>query len=185
MNIGRYYWFTGSFGTLGIVTGEDKITGVKKAYIGQVSGTDEDMDAKHVTEHGTPLHPSILKSVLQDLGEPDSIQLSNQLALVQAEAEGYGTLLLDVQMDCINAKRLLLKILTALHKSFPTLPEFIEMLTIPIVWDAEREEYVFKDERKCRVCGCTDLNPCVTNGVPCHWVEEDLCSACVGKEPTG
>ena len=32
--------------------------------------------------------------------------------------------------------------------------------------------------RKCRVCGCTDLNACLVKGVPCHWVGPDLCSAC-------
>lgn len=36
--------------------------------------------------------------------------------------------------------------------------------------------------RTCRVCGCTDNNcqQCIDKiGSPCHWVEEDLCSACV------
>ncbi|HRH71438.1 MAG TPA: hypothetical protein PLB89_18200 [Flavobacteriales bacterium] len=34
-------------------------------------------------------------------------------------------------------------------------------------------------ERECRVCHCTEMNACVSeDGVPCHWVEEDLCSAC-------
>ena len=35
--------------------------------------------------------------------------------------------------------------------------------------------------RKCRICGCTDgdCRQCVEKtGQPCHWVEEDLCSAC-------
>ena len=33
--------------------------------------------------------------------------------------------------------------------------------------------------RKCRVCGCTNAKACIDNdGVPCHWVSEDLCSAC-------
>ena len=35
--------------------------------------------------------------------------------------------------------------------------------------------------RTCRVCGCTDGNcqQCIEKtGKPCHWVEEDLCSAC-------
>jgi hypothetical protein len=39
--------------------------------------------------------------------------------------------------------------------------------------------------RTCRVCGCTDGNcdQCVAKtGKPCHWVEADLCSACV-EEP--
>ena len=36
--------------------------------------------------------------------------------------------------------------------------------------------------RKCRVCGCTDddcLGCIARTGQPCHWVETDLCSACV------
>lgn len=33
--------------------------------------------------------------------------------------------------------------------------------------------------RKCRVCGCTDLNACEGG---CSWVEDDLCSNCEGKE---
>lgn len=37
----------------------------------------------------------------------------------------------------------------------------------------------------CRVCGCTDhdCRGCIERtGEPCHWVEADLCSACVGRE---
>ena len=34
-------------------------------------------------------------------------------------------------------------------------------------------------ERICRRCGCRNSEACVTDGVPCHWVEEFLCSACV------
>ena len=36
----------------------------------------------------------------------------------------------------------------------------------------------------CRVCSCTeeDCSGCIERtGVPCFWVEEDLCSACVGE----
>ncbi len=37
-----------------------------------------------------------------------------------------------------------------------------------------------KDEaHTCRVCGCTDDHACPGG---CYWVEEDLCSECVGKE---
>lgn len=35
--------------------------------------------------------------------------------------------------------------------------------------------------RSCRVCGCTngDCTGCITaTGMPCHWVEQDLCSRC-------
>lgn len=31
----------------------------------------------------------------------------------------------------------------------------------------------------CRICGCSDFNACVPpTGVPCHWVQPDLCSNC-------
>jgi hypothetical protein len=33
--------------------------------------------------------------------------------------------------------------------------------------------------RRCRVCGCTDVTPCIDAlGQPCAWVGPDLCSAC-------
>ena len=36
-------------------------------------------------------------------------------------------------------------------------------------------------KRACRRCGCTYFRACVDKwGTPCHWVEQDLCSACVG-----
>jgi len=38
--------------------------------------------------------------------------------------------------------------------------------------------------RRCRICGCTDddCHQCIEKtGQPCHWVEADLCSACVGQ----
>ena len=36
-------------------------------------------------------------------------------------------------------------------------------------------------EQECRSCGCTDddCTGCyLRTGIPCHWVEQDLCSAC-------
>ena len=40
------------------------------------------------------------------------------------------------------------------------------------------------DVNRCRVCGCTDddCSGCfMRTGEPCHWVEDDLCSACAGR----
>lgn len=34
--------------------------------------------------------------------------------------------------------------------------------------------------RACRVCGRTEFDACIVDGVPCHWVGPDLCSACAG-----
>jgi hypothetical protein len=33
----------------------------------------------------------------------------------------------------------------------------------------------------CRECGCTDERACVTNGTPCHWIDDDLCSTCASR----
>lgn len=41
-------------------------------------------------------------------------------------------------------------------------------------------------QRTCRVCGCTslDCSGCIARtGAPCHWVADDLCSACVEASP--
>lgn len=178
MNIKGIYWLSGYFGALGIVTGEDEITGVKKAYIGQVSGIDEEIDTTYVAENGTPLPPSTLISILEDLGGEGQ---SSKLMLLTAEAKGLGSQLLDVQQDCIQARQLSLKILNIVHPALPSISELLKDHNIPIAWDDERKEFFYKDERKCRVCGCTEIDPCVTDGVPCHWLEEDLCSACVEK----
>ncbi|TAA18233.1 hypothetical protein EA658_13895 [Pseudoxanthomonas winnipegensis] len=35
--------------------------------------------------------------------------------------------------------------------------------------------------RRCRDCGCTDLQACPGG---CHWVEPDRCSACAQKNAT-
>lgn len=39
-----------------------------------------------------------------------------------------------------------------------------------------------KEEQKCRVCGCTQMNACPGG---CYWVEEDLCSRCAVCEICG
>ncbi len=43
------------------------------------------------------------------------------------------------------------------------------------------KEHTSEGWPKCRICGCTDedCRLCIARtGQPCHWVEEDLCSAC-------
>ena len=38
---------------------------------------------------------------------------------------------------------------------------------------------------RCRVCGCGDLTACVgADGLPCAWIEQDLCTACAGTTAT-
>ena len=67
MLIKRPYWFTGLFGTIGIVTGEDQVTGKKKAYIGTAPGFNEDLDARHIAKKGSPVVPTLLQEILDDL----------------------------------------------------------------------------------------------------------------------
>jgi hypothetical protein len=61
-------------------------------------------------------------------------------------------------------------------------PRPIERWEISAPASTQRELPLTK-ERTCRVCGCTEDNceQCIEKtGEPCHWVERDLCSACVG-----
>ena len=55
MNITHDYWFSGMAGLVGIVVGEDEITGEIKAYIGVALGIDQESDAKYVNQGGTKL----------------------------------------------------------------------------------------------------------------------------------
>ena len=38
---------------------------------------------------------------------------------------------------------------------------------------------------QCKICGCTDDNPCVTAEGPCSWTMTGLCSECVVVIPEG
>lgn len=44
--------------------------------------------------------------------------------------------------------------------------------------EAEETETAETAKQACRVCGCTDDNPCPEG---CSWVEPDLCSTCADK----
>ena len=67
MNIFNKYWFSTSSGAIGIVTGEDQYTKIKKAYIKVVAGLDENYDAKDVMENGSPVPDRIITDILRDL----------------------------------------------------------------------------------------------------------------------
>ena len=50
---------------------------------------------------------------------------------------------------------------------------------------ANETEDITVEPGVCRSCGCTDddCSGCIARmGVPCYWVEEDLCSACADTE---
>lgn len=50
-----------------------------------------------------------------------------------------------------------------------------------LVADHVHQDYCDCEVRECRICGCTDYDcqDCIERtGHPCHWVEDDLCSAC-------
>ena len=47
-------WFSGSYGCIGIVVGEDEITGKRKAYIGPSSGGDAKGDTDYIAANGSP-----------------------------------------------------------------------------------------------------------------------------------
>lgn len=52
-------WFTNRDGTIGIIIGEEDITGDRKAYIGPASGTDEKTDTQQILSWGNKFSLSI------------------------------------------------------------------------------------------------------------------------------
>lgn len=69
MKIKEAYWFSAMPGTIGVVVGEDDVTGKHKGYIGIVSGYDEDFDKKKVAELGSPVDPKTLREIADYLSE--------------------------------------------------------------------------------------------------------------------
>lgn len=69
--------------------------------------------------------------------------------------------------------------------AFTTLVADIGKKRIGVVLTENEKRKIFEStnlvgisSKKCRICGCTDLNACEGG---CHWVEEDLCSACASQ----
>ncbi len=105
-------------------------------------------------------------------------------------------------MDKLNPHALMKKLLAAVFKSMNgrVNEEILARLEKPGAKHAPREgdnldetgdlkeepeNYGQGKDWKCRVCGCDDEHACQTPEGPCHWVEPNLCSACVGKEGSG
>lgn len=63
----KAYWFGGIAMTIGIVTGEDEVTGEHKAYISTVYGGDEKMDTQFVADHGSPVLVEMLEPIVKYL----------------------------------------------------------------------------------------------------------------------
>lgn len=55
------------------------------------------------------------------------------------------------------------------------------------IWECWQKYLLERAEAEmvCRVCGCTQYNACQDRYGACHWIEEDLCSACAAPEDGG
>jgi len=91
----------------------------------------------------------------------------------------------DFEIDRVNSDDEI-EAFKELYPDEPQLKPWIALLFVNHDYDEDvialrnKENYV---SRSCRVCGCTDADcsQCIQKtGKPCHWVEEDLCSACQG-----
>lgn len=58
-------WFTSTLGTMGIIVGEDEVTGERKAYVGIGYGVSEDHDLGMVKSWGTRLHLATLEHLVK------------------------------------------------------------------------------------------------------------------------
>lgn len=66
-------WFASfdMLGVVGVVMGEDDVTGEKKAYIGNAPGTNEQRDAERIAETGAKLTPEIAEKIAKFLNGAD------------------------------------------------------------------------------------------------------------------
>lgn len=65
MKVNGVMWFTGMYGNVGIVLGEDAITGERKAYIGVHKGRDEKSDTEMIAAGGTKLTRGAAERILK------------------------------------------------------------------------------------------------------------------------
>ncbi|WP_429864031.1 hypothetical protein ACJK2Y_00415 (plasmid) [Enterococcus faecalis] len=61
----------------------------------------------------------------------------------------------------------------------PNLDSYLERFENYQKEQEELNEIFDPDDRRCRVCGCTQFNACPGG---CYWIEEDLCSKNVYKK---
>jgi hypothetical protein len=70
MKILSAYWFTDARDTtIGVVVGEDEVTGERKAYIGRGDGIDQAADTKAIAELGARVNRGVVREILKELGE--------------------------------------------------------------------------------------------------------------------
>jgi len=68
------YWFSAVSGTIGVVIGEDEITGDMEAYIGLAAGVNQETDTEMLRKWGTPLSPAVLQEIVARLKPPQKGQ---------------------------------------------------------------------------------------------------------------
>lgn len=85
MKIINSFWFTG-LKTIGIITGEDEVTGKRKAYIGVGAGFDEKSDAHEITCYGSPFSLEVAELILKDLKEVEKTKQKNVKVSFNPEA---------------------------------------------------------------------------------------------------
>ncbi len=71
MKVIETLWFTNKDGCIGIVIGEEDITGDRKAYIGPASGTDEKADNEQILAWGNKFSLDTAKRILYFLKGED------------------------------------------------------------------------------------------------------------------
>lgn len=66
----RTFWFSSLTGVVGIVVGEDEVTGERKAYIGTTSGINERADTETIKRYGSPVSQAVLQDMMMLMKNP-------------------------------------------------------------------------------------------------------------------
>jgi len=68
MRVTDTIWFTGIYGSVGIVLGVDDVTGDHKAYIGAGVGDSDESDTETIKDHGNPLNLDTVLRIATHIG---------------------------------------------------------------------------------------------------------------------
>lgn len=97
MKVTEKFWITTDRGCIGIICGEDEITGERKAYIGIGNGQNENWDAEYIAQQGSPLSLGMVEQIRGRLTKPED---ENEVCLCGHKRKDHPEKMLGVCRVC-------------------------------------------------------------------------------------
>lgn len=169
-------WYTGHTGPLAIQASKHRDVNWERAAIAwilEAIAGDPPSEAKEIAQNA-------LKQLSREIGDAPRgavVCVVDAVACVELDTIDAGGKISVLERACgnYNAGR------------FGIITRNVRRLVTPLPWRGHQKLFHVDDaaiaphlprSAACRICGCTEHRACVVAGLPCHWIEPDLCSAC-------